>query len=79
MSDFFWCLFPEEDKRKNAFAAKKRDLRKKHRRFERERGQMMMRERGIKTLTRRYDRTFAAIFGFIITVFILVLGFLFCF
>ena len=41
MSDFFWCLFPEEDKRKNAFAAKKRDLRKKHRRFERERGQMI--------------------------------------
>jgi hypothetical protein len=46
MSDFFWCLFPEEE---NAFAAKKRDLRKKHPRFERERGQMMMRERRIKT------------------------------
>lgn len=39
-------MFPEEE---NAFAAKKRDLRKKHRRFERERGQMMMRERRIKT------------------------------
>lgn len=39
-------MFPEEE---NAFAAKKRDLRKKHPRFERERGQMMMRERRIKT------------------------------
>ena len=78
MSDFFWCLFPEEDKRKR-FRRQKKILRKKHRRFERERGQMMRAEEDKNIITRKYNRTFAAIFGFIITVFILVLGFLFCF
>jgi len=53
MSDFFWCF--QRRTKENAFAAKKRDLSKNTDDLKRERGQMMMRERRIKT--QREDRT----------------------